>query len=138
VWEASLTQSTITAAPTSIVANGTSTSTITVQLKDASGTDLTVSGGVVTLATTGGTLSAVTDNSNGTYTATLTSSTTVGTVTVTGKLDGADFTDNATVDFTAPIPTVSEGYDQGAKTRGPEESDRPADSRYRQENPILH
>ena len=46
---ASTLTSTITASPTSIVANGSSTSAITVRLKDAVGNDLTGSGGTVAL-----------------------------------------------------------------------------------------
>jgi adhesin/invasin len=91
----------ITASPTSIVANGSSTSTITVQLKDANGNNLTASGGTVALNTTGGSLGSVTDNNDGTYTATLTSSTTAGTATITGTLDGNAITDNEVVTFTA-------------------------------------
>ena len=96
------TQSTITAAPTSIYADGIATSTITVQLKDANGNDLTSGGDTVGLATTLGSLGSVTDNSDGTYTATLTSGTTIGTATVTGTVNAAAITDNATVNFTAP------------------------------------
>ena len=85
---ASTLTSTITASPTSIVANGSSTSTITVRLKDAAGNDLAGSGGAVTLGLTGtGSLSAVTDNGDGTYSATLTSPTLVGGATVTGTLN---------------------------------------------------
>ena len=99
---ADATTSTITAAPTSIVADGTSTSTITVLLKDASGTSLTDGGDTVALSTTGGTLSAVTDNNDGTYTATLTSPATAGSATVSGTLNGATtITSTATVTFTA-------------------------------------
>ncbi|MGQ0703975.1 MAG: invasin domain 3-containing protein [Gemmatimonadales bacterium] len=98
---ASAATSTITAAPTSIVANGTSTSTVTVQLKDANGNNLTSGGATVVLATTAGTLSAVTDNGNGTYTATLTSSTVASTATVTGTVNGSAITDDAQVQFTA-------------------------------------
>jgi hypothetical protein len=97
VGVASAATSTITAAPTSITADGTSTSTITVQLKDALGNNLTTGGATVTLATTAGTLSNVTDNGNGTYTATLTSATVTGTATITGKLDGDDIVDTETV-----------------------------------------
>ena len=96
------TQSTITAAPTSIYADGIATSTITVQLKDANGNNLTSGGDTVGLATTLGSVGSVTDNSDGTYTATLTSGTTIGTATVTGTVNAAAITDNATVDFTAP------------------------------------
>ena len=83
---ASTLTSTITASPTSIVADGSSTSAVTVRLKDAAGNDLHGTGGTVALGLTGtGSLSAVTDNGDGTYTATLTSPTTVGGATVTGR-----------------------------------------------------
>lgn len=97
---ASPARSTISASPTSIVANGTSTSTITVQLKDATGTNVTEGGDTVTLATTRGSLSAVIDNDDGTYTATLTSSNTTGTATISGTVNGAAMTSTATVTFT--------------------------------------
>ena len=106
---ASAATTTITASPTAIVANGTSTSTITVQAKDASGTNLTTSGGTVTLTATRGTLSAVTDNGNGTYTATLTSSTTTGTATISGTINGAALASTATVTFTSTTPTLTQG-----------------------------
>ena len=95
--------STISSSPASISANGTSTSTITVQLKDANGTDLTIGGDIVTLSTTAGSLGSVTDNNNGTYAATLTSSTTIETATISGTLNGAgnNITDTATVSFVA-------------------------------------
>ncbi len=90
----------ITAAPTSITADGTSTSTVTLQFKDTYGNDLTTGGDVVTLSTDLGTLSIIIDNGDGTYTATLTSSATAGTATITGTVNGITITDNATVDFT--------------------------------------
>ena len=96
------TTSTITAAPASIVANGASTSTITVRLKDASGTNLVAGGDAVALSTTGGTLSAVTDNGNGTYTATLTSPVAAGSATVSGTVNAAPITSTANVTFTSP------------------------------------
>src|SRR5207342_2609764 len=72
-----------------IAADGGATSTITVRLKDAVGNDLTGSGGTVALARTGtGSLSAVTDNADGSYTATLTAPTAVGGAAVTGTLNG--------------------------------------------------
>ena len=98
---ASTATSTIAASPTSIVANGSSTSAITVRLKDAAGNDLTGSGGVVALSLTGaGSLSAVTDNGDGTYSATLTSPTTVGSATVTGTLNAAALAASAGVTYT--------------------------------------
>ncbi|MCH7912468.1 MAG: VCBS repeat-containing protein, partial [Deltaproteobacteria bacterium] len=94
------TTSLITAAPTSIVADGATTSTITVQLKDSNSNDLTTGGDTVVLATDLGSMGSVTDNSNGTYTATLTSGTTTGTATITGTVNAAGITDSATVTLT--------------------------------------
>lgn len=107
---ASGTTSEITANPTSIDADGSSTSTITVLLRDAFGNTLTAGGATVVLSTTLGTLGAVTDNGNGTYSATLTSSTTAGTATISGTVNGAAISDTATVDFTlvgAPTLVIS-------------------------------
>ena len=91
---------TIAAAPTSVPADGTSTSTITVHAKDAHGNALTSSGGVVTLSTDHGSLSSVTDNNDGTYTATLTASNSIETATVTGTIDGSAISAGTTVSFT--------------------------------------
>ncbi len=102
----SLALSTLVAAPGSITANGTSTSVVTVQLKDAFGNNLTSSGGTVALSTTSGSLSAVTDHANGTYTATLTSSTTASTASITGTLNAAALAASAAVTF-APGPTTN-------------------------------
>ncbi len=104
---ASAATSTITAAPTSIIADGTSASTITIQLKDANGNNLTKGGDAVTLATTAGTLTAVTDHSNGTYTATLTSSTTLETATITGTVNAVAIVDDATVTFIVGTPPAA-------------------------------
>lgn len=93
--------STITADPTSIVADGVATSAITVQLRDAAGANVTTGGHSVVLSTTAGALSTVTDHGNGTYTATLTSATAPATATVSGTLDGAAMTSTATVSFVA-------------------------------------
>jgi len=90
----SLTESTITANPVEVELN--EPSVITVQLKDQLGNNLPGSGGTVQLFTTLGTLTAVTDNNDGTYTATLTSASS-GIATITGTLDGDAFTDDATV-----------------------------------------
>ena len=95
----------ITASPDLITTN--ETSLISVQLKDQFGNNLTTSRGTVTLATTTGALTAVTDHNDGTYTSTL-STTVTGTATITGSLnDIADgvtgaITDNAVV-------TIGEG-----------------------------
>ena len=102
----SVTNTVITASPPSIIANGNSRSTITVQLKDANGNNLTSSAGTVVLSTTLGSLSAVTNNNNGTYTAALTSSTTIGTATITGTLAGNALSSTVTVNFTAVVPSL--------------------------------
>jgi adhesin/invasin len=109
--------STITANPTSIVANGSSTSTITVQLKDANGNDLTTGGDTVNLFTDAGSLTAnpPTDNGNGTYTATLTSSTITGVATVTGTLNGPPIIDDAQVNIT-PGPATKLQFQQQPST----------------------
>ena len=110
---------TLTANPTSIAADGTATSTITVQLKDVNGNNLSASGGTVVLSTDAGTLGTVTDNTNGTYTATLTSATTTGTATITGTLDGTGITDDATVEMTdGTLPVITGPDGLGGTTTG--------------------
>ena len=98
--------STITASPTSFTVSSGS-STITVQLKDGGGTNLSSGGDTVVLTTDVGTLSSVTDNGDGTYTATLTSAAT-GTATVSGTVNAGAITDTGTVTInatSAPAPT---------------------------------
>jgi gliding motility-associated-like protein len=106
------TKSTINANPTSIVANGTSTSTITVQLKDASGTNLTSTGGNVSITSNKGAITNIIDNNDGTYTATLISSNNAETSTIIFTINGTTATGSnstATVTFTATNtnPTIS-------------------------------
>jgi len=98
---ASAIATTISANPTTLVANGSSQSAITVQAEDAHGNNLTASGGTVTLHSSLGTIGTVTDNANGSYTATLTSATTTGTATITGTIVGTAITASPTVVMTA-------------------------------------
>jgi hypothetical protein len=91
----------ISANPVSILANGTATSTITVEARDVFGVALTSGGDAVTLSTTAGTLGGVTDNGDGTYTATLTSSTSFETATITGTINSASISSTAQVTFVA-------------------------------------
>jgi predicted outer membrane repeat protein len=86
------------------IAVGGSTATITVRARDAGGNRLRIGGATVTLQTTLGTLSDVTDNHDGSYTATLTSGTLAGKATVSGAIDGNAITDTAGVDFAAGPP----------------------------------
>ncbi len=79
----------ITANPSSIPANGTSTSTITVQARDTLGNNMTTGGAAINLNASAGALGGVTDNANGTYTAMLTSASSPGTATITGTMNGS-------------------------------------------------
>ncbi len=98
------------AAISPIVADGTATSTVTVTLADANGNLLTAGGATIVLATTGSAVQvgAVTDNLDGTYTATF-SNTLAETVTITGTVNGQAILDDATIEFTSdnanPDPT---------------------------------
>ena len=109
------TKSTLSASPTSVIADGVNTSTVTVQLKDASGNDMSVSGQTVTLSSSLGALSSITDNNDGTYSATVLS-TTAGTANISGKLNGETITSTASVNFTTATPAT---YNiSGSVTRG--------------------
>ena len=90
---------TLAATPTSIVADGTTTSSVTVTLADANSNLLSASGGTVVLSSTGSAvISAVTDNADGTYTATVTN-TVAESVTISGTLDTVAITDTETITF---------------------------------------
>ncbi|MGM0547279.1 MAG: invasin domain 3-containing protein, partial [Bacteroidota bacterium] len=102
------TQSTVSADPSNITADGSSTSDITVQLKDEFGNNIETGGETVELTTTAGTFDGETttitanDEGDGTYTATLTSSTTAGeSASITATVNGNDISDDATVVFDA-------------------------------------
>ncbi|WP_439882548.1 invasin domain 3-containing protein [Pontibacter sp. MBLB2868] len=98
---ASALTATIVASETVIPADGASTSLLTITLYDANGNRINSGGETVTLASSLGTLQAVTDNQNGTYTATLTASTISGTATVSGWINSVAMVHTATVHFTA-------------------------------------
>ena len=84
---ASAANSVISASSTSIAANGSSTSTITVTEKDDKGNQVINAGEVTpSLSTDLGSLTFVSDNGDGTFTWTLTAGTTAGTAHVTGKI----------------------------------------------------
>lgn len=100
---ASTVNSTISAASTSIAANGISTTTITIQLKDASNINLTTSGGVVTVNTSAGTVGTVTDNNDGTYTVTLTSAVAPASATISYSINGTAANNTAIVTFNSTL-----------------------------------
>ena len=106
--DVSLQLSTVSASQASIIANGTSTSQITVSLKDADGASLAKSGGTVAISATRGTVGPVSDQNNGTYTTTLTSSTTAGPSVVSASLGGSPLSSTATVTFVGgPAATIT-------------------------------
>ncbi|WP_339848515.1 invasin domain 3-containing protein [Paenibacillus sp. FSL W7-1088] len=108
-YSISMEESRIVSTQASLIADGTSQSTITVTLKDAQGTPLTDGGESVAITSTLGTVSAVTDNQNGTYSATLTAPTTAGKATISATVGGKALTATSTVNFVpgTPSPTSS-------------------------------
>ena len=90
--------SNIAVSPDVVPADGNSTASITVTLFDADGHPLVNGGDAVTLETTRGALSAVIDNGDGTYSATI-SSTIGGIATISGTVNGDPFSQTATVTF---------------------------------------
>jgi len=96
---ASAAKTTITAGATTLPADGKSSTRIVVQAKDGKGDNLRGSGGAVGLTTSAGRLAPVSDNHDGTYTATLTSPTKVAFATVTGTIAGAKILRQAFVAF---------------------------------------
>ncbi|PRY16508.1 gliding motility-associated-like protein [Pontibacter ummariensis] len=104
---ASEANTTIIASKSSIPADGVSTSIITVTLFDAQGHRIRTGGHTVTLATTLGTLGAITDHNNGTYTAVLSSGVTSGTAVVSGTVNGVAINSTASVNFTT-LPVANE------------------------------
>ena len=85
---------------TPVVADGVAVSAITVTLSDSNGNQLPASGGLVALSTTGsGIISAVVDNNDGTYTATMINGT-AETVTLSGTVNGVAISSTFDIVFT--------------------------------------
>jgi len=105
-----LTTSTVTASPSTITTD--QTSTITVRLKDQFGNSLTTSRGIVTMDTDLGVLTAVSDNLNGTYTATLSANSSgTGLATIDADLAGeinGEIVNEATVTITEGLPDLTQ------------------------------
>lgn len=87
-----------------ISANGLSTSTITIRLKDASGNNLLTSGGTVTINSSAGVVGIVTDNNDGTYTAILTSGSEPATALISFSVNGTSASNTTNVIFTKTLP----------------------------------
>ena len=93
----------------SVIADGTSSAIVKIQARDVHGINLTSGGSTVAFATTLGTLSSTTDNGDGTYQATLIS-TTVGTAKVTATLGGQNIgTTGTATNFPSATVTFTTG-----------------------------
>jgi hypothetical protein len=110
--------STIAASLSSIPADGKSSSTITIQTKDATGAPSTIGGARVSLWTPLGTLGPVIDNGDGTYTATLTAATSPGLAIIAGRVNDQPIANSVTVTFTPPAKASSGGSCSGFKNHG--------------------
>ncbi|MEW9702723.1 invasin domain 3-containing protein [Paenibacillus sp. SI8] len=109
--------STVEAGATTLTADGTSQTTVTVKLKDAQGHVLTTGGAAVAITSTLGTVSAVSDNHDGTYTATLTAPMAVGTATISASVGGSVLATTASVQFVPGAPsTVNSTVEADAAT----------------------
>src|SRR5690606_11356472 len=106
VGAANATTSTMETSQTSMTTDDSAT--ITVRLKDSHGNFLTTGDDNVELSTDHGSLSSVTDEGNGTYTATFTAET-PGTATITGTVNGDDMSAfvEVVVSVGAASPTTS-------------------------------
>ena len=103
----SATQSTVSASPTSVIANGSSISVVTATVKNSSGSPL--SGKVVSLASSRGSLDTVVSMTGATGADGVAyfqvHSSTAGTSTYTATSDGTTINQTATVTFTTAAPT---------------------------------
>ncbi|KPV59609.1 hypothetical protein QJ48_09775, partial [Paenibacillus sp. A3] len=99
--------STVEAGNVTLAADGASQTAVSVKLKDAQGHALTSGGAAVAITSTLGTVSAVTDNQNGTYIATLTAPTTVGTATISATVGGSAIASTASVQFVPGAPSAA-------------------------------
>jgi len=119
-----------TANPDRIPADGVSTSTITVQLKDKEGEPITVSSGAGKIVPLEGTTGETVDNGDGTYTTRLTSSKSAGEFDIGFRLGGGEQSARRVpglkVTFTAsesgkttenPIPLTLTNTDGGSRVR---------------------
>jgi len=89
----------ITTSPTIVTADGVSTSTIFLQVKDTAGNDISVGGDSIILTQNGSaTISAVSDNNDGTYSTVITN-TVAETIVISGTLRGNAIVETATVTF---------------------------------------
>lgn len=110
------TESEIMAAASSLVADGSSQTPITVKLKDAQGNEIASGGETVAITSTSGTVGPVTDNEDGTYMATLTAPVTTGTATISASFGGKVLTKTAAVQWVAGEPSTGTSTIETAET----------------------
>lgn len=101
---ASTARSSVTPGVPVLAADGVSRTTITVQLRDVNANALSASAGTVVITTTAGTLTATTDNHDGTYSATLTAPNAPAAATVGATLNGTPLA-SAAINFVPSTPT---------------------------------
>ncbi len=118
VDESSPTATTIVANPRMIFSDGIAYSTITITTRENDGTPVGVGGAAIVLQSSLGTLTAVTDNGNGTYTARLSGLDILGTAQISFTLNGTTATQTTTVEFRSnrdadgdSVSDSDEGYD---------------------------
>lgn len=109
---ANATQSTLSPTSASMTGDGSGTQILTVQAKDAYGNNLSTGGSTVVITKSGsgtGSIGSVTDNNNGTYSATVTAASSTGSNVFVATLGGAEVRSGtgsqtqATVTYTAGI-----------------------------------
>jgi adhesin/invasin len=100
--------SSLSASPDTLVADGTSTSLLTVTLRDARNAQIPFGGDDVVFESSAGTLGPVTDLADGRYRAVLTAPTEVGVATVTARLRGVPLPDTVRVAL-IPGPVSADG-----------------------------
>ncbi|MED5020130.1 invasin domain 3-containing protein [Paenibacillus chibensis] len=106
--------STIEAADATLPADGTSRTEITVRLRDAQDRALTKGGAFVAIRSTSGEVTEVRDNGDGTYTAKLTASTTVGPARVSAYVNERPLTKTASVQFVTGAPSMEKSTIEAA------------------------
>ncbi|TDP93519.1 invasin-like protein, partial [Leucobacter luti] len=106
----------VSASPTSVVADGETSSTITVSTFGMTGAPMPSGGADVKITSTLGTVSNVVDNGDGTYTATV-NSTVSGPAVISAVVDGAEIS-GPTVTFTPGDPATGENSSTVSVTPG--------------------
>jgi Invasin, domain 3/FG-GAP repeat len=114
----SATQVTLALSPASIAANGTSTSIATATVTDASGDRATAENVSFAANSSGVKIGAVTNNGDGTYSATVTGSTTAGAVTITATDASATPSISGQATLTQTSTTGSGGSGSGGSGSG--------------------